>query len=86
MLDIKVLGPGCANCVKLENLCREVIAENHLEATIDKITDIHRFAEFGVLLTPGLVVNGKVLSSGKIPTKHTLAHWFMETSKPEVKQ
>jgi small redox-active disulfide protein 2 len=78
MLDIKVLGPGCANCVRLENLCKEVVEENHLDASIEKITDVNRYADFGILLTPGLVVNGKVLASGKIPTKHTLAHWLAE--------
>jgi small redox-active disulfide protein 2 len=78
MLDIKVLGPGCANCIKLENLCKEVVGENHLDATIEKITDVNRYADFGILLTPGLVVNGKVLASGKIPTKHTLSHWLAE--------
>jgi small redox-active disulfide protein 2 len=82
MLDIKVLGPGCANCVKLEGLCREVITENGIEATIEKITDYKRYPDFGILLTPGLVVNGKVLASGKIPTKSTLAHWLMEMTKP----
>lgn len=86
MLDIKVLGPGCANCVKLEQLCKEVVAENHLDATIEKISDFHRFAEFGILLTPGLVVNGKVLASGKIPTKHTLAHWLLEHVGTEASQ
>lgn len=78
MLDIKVLGPGCTNCAKLEQLCKEIVDENHLDARIEKITDYKRFADFGVLLTPGLVVNGRVLASGKIPTKHTLARWLRE--------
>jgi small redox-active disulfide protein 2 len=78
MLDIKVLGPGCANCVKLEGLVKEVVAEQHLEAQIEKITDREKFADFGIMMTPGLVVNGKVLASGKIPTKTTLAHWLTE--------
>lgn len=76
MLDIKVLGPGCSNCIKLENLVKEVVAENNLPATIEKVTDRSKFMDFGVLLTPGLVVNGKVLAMGKIPTKHTLEHWL----------
>ena len=79
MLDIKVLGPGCANCIKLENLVKEVVTENKLSATIEKISDREKFMDFGVLLTPGLVVNGKVLAMGKIPTKQTLEHWFKDT-------
>ena len=78
MLDIKVLGSGCANCLKLENLVKEVVTENNLPANIEKITDRVKFMDFGVLLTPGLVVNGKVLAMGKIPTKHTLEHWLKD--------
>lgn len=78
MLDIKVLGTGCANCIKLENLVKEVISENNIQANIDKVTDRDKFMDYGVMLTPGLVVNGKVLSSGKIPTKSTLEHWLRE--------
>jgi len=76
MLYIKVVGSGCANCVKLAQLCEEAITENHLEADVEKVTDINKFAELGVFMTPGLVVNGNVLSSGKIPTKSTLVNWL----------
>jgi small redox-active disulfide protein 2 len=78
MLDIKVLGPGCANCIKLENMCREVLAEINLEATIEKVTNLDDFWKYGVMLTPALVVNGKLLLQGKLPTKHTLVHWLMD--------
>ncbi|MFO7524702.1 MAG: thioredoxin family protein [Ignavibacteriaceae bacterium] len=78
MLDIKVLGSGCANCTKLENVVKEVVDENNLEAIVEKITDNTKFMDFGVILTPGLVVNGKVLAMGKIPTKYTLAHWLQD--------
>ena len=60
MLDIKVLGPGCANCIKLENLVKEVVAENNLPASVEKITDRNKVMDYGVMLTPGLVVNGKI--------------------------
>lgn len=78
MLDIKILGSGCANCIKLENLVKEVVSENKIPANIEKITDRDKFMDYGVMLTPGLVVNGKVVSSGKIPTKSTLEHWLKE--------
>ena len=81
MLDIKVLGPGCANCVKLEGMVKEVISQYELEAKVEKITDYNRYADFGVLLTPGLVVNGRVLSSGKVPTRSALEHWLLDMAK-----
>jgi small redox-active disulfide protein 2 len=81
MLDIKVLGPGCANCVKLEGMVKEVVSQYELEAKVEKITDYNRYADFGVLLTPGLVVNGRVLSSGKMPTRSTLEHWLLDMAK-----
>jgi len=78
MLHIKVVGPGCSNCLKLAQICEEAINENHLEADLEKVTDIKKFVDLGVFMTPGLVVNGKVLSSGKIPTKSTLIHWLKD--------
>ena len=78
MLDIKVLGPGCTNCVRLEKLVREVLEETKLEGTVEKLITFDDFARYGVMLTPALVVNGKVLSQGKVPTKHTLVHWLTE--------
>lgn len=77
MLDIIILGTGCTNCIKLENLVREVIAEYNLNANIEKITDKEKFVDYGVMITPGLIVNGKVLSMGKIPTKSTLINWLI---------
>lgn len=81
MLDIKILGTGCANCLKLEELVKEVVMNNKIDADIEKVTDKDKFMDYGVMLTPGLVVNGKVLSSGKIPTKTTLEHWLNEILK-----
>jgi len=76
MLDIKILGTGCPNCINLENLVKDVVKENNIESKIEKVTDRDKFMDYGVMVTPGLVVNGKVLSSGKIPTKSTLEHWL----------
>lgn len=77
MLKVKVLGSGCANCVNLEKLCREVAEENNIEASIEKITDYKEIMQHGILRTPGLIINDKIIASGKIPVKATLAHWFM---------
>ncbi len=81
MLNVIVLGSGCPNCRKLEQLCYEVATENNLDMNLEKVTDINKFADYGIMLTPGLVINGKVMSSGKIPTKSTLTHWMMEANR-----
>jgi len=76
MLKIQVVGGGCANCRKLAQLCEEAVREGQLEAEIEKVTDYSRFPDLGIFVTPGLIVNGKVLSSGKIPFKATLSRWL----------
>lgn len=77
MLKIKVLGSGCEYCNKLESLCNEVISENGLEAEVEKVTDYKTILSYSVMTTPALVINEKVISSGKIPTKSTLTHWII---------
>lgn len=78
MKTIKVIGSGCPNCLKLEALCKEIVTENEMEAVIEKVTDVKKFADLGIMMTPGLIVNDKILSQGKIPTKSTLEHWLKE--------
>ena len=80
MLNIKVVGSGCSNCEKLEQLCRDVVKDNNIEAEIEKITDINTFADLGILLTPGLLLNDKIVSSGKLPDKWTLENWIKEAT------
>ena len=81
MLNIKILGSGCTNCQNLERLCRELVAENNIDAEIEKVTDYKDIASYGIMSTPGLIVNGKILSSGKLPVKHTLEHWLKEAGQ-----
>ena len=81
MLNIKVIGKGCPNCEKLERLCNEVIKEENLDAQVEKVTDVNKFADYGVMMTPGLVVNDKLLSQGKIPVKNTLAKWLNDQAE-----
>ena len=81
MLNIKVVGPGCMNCEKLADMCKEVVKENNIDAEIEKITDISKFADLGIMMTPGLLLNNKVVVSGKLPTKSTLTHWIIEANK-----
>lgn len=66
-MKILVLGPGCANCRTLEHRTREALDEMNLEAEIEKVEKIDDIISYGVLRTPGLVINGKVVSQGMVP-------------------
>ena len=68
MLTIKVLGSGCANCKRLEQMTRKVVAELGVEAEVIKVTDPTKYADYNVMTTPGLVINEKTVSSGRIPS------------------
>lgn len=65
---IKVLGSGCMNCKTLELRTVEAMKKLNIEATVEKVTDVREIASYGVMRTPGLVVNNKVLSQGRVPT------------------
>jgi len=80
-MKIEVLGPGCSNCRRLAEDVSKALEELKIEAEVVKITDIQEFAKYGILMTPGLVINGKVYSSGKLPTMATLKRWIEEESK-----
>lgn len=78
MLEIKVLGTGCAKCKELERMCFDVAAENNITADIQKITDLKDIMSYGIMQTPGLVINGVVKLSGKLPASSTLLQWMKE--------
>jgi small redox-active disulfide protein 2 len=65
---IKVLGSGCARCKQLEKLTRKAVEEGSIEATVTKVEDIAEIMRYGVMVTPALVVNEKVVSKGVIPS------------------
>lgn len=71
-MEIKVLGTGCKKCNTLEKLVEEVLNELDVDAKIEKVTEIKEIAKTGVMLTPGLVIDGKVKSSGKLPSKNEI--------------
>ena len=73
MLSIKILGPGCANCRKLEEIVRQSVATLNVEAQIAKVTDIQEILAYDILKTPGLVINGKLVMSGRVPSPDTVA-------------
>jgi len=77
-IQIIILGPGCANCHRLEFLARSVTEEGDLDVEIKKETDPVQFINYGVLTTPGMVINGKTVSSGRVPSKSEIADFISE--------
>lgn len=71
-MEIKVLGPGCKNCVTLDRIAHEVVQELGITATFEKVEDYAAIASYGVMSTPALVVNGNVVLSGRVPTPRYL--------------
>jgi small redox-active disulfide protein 2 len=71
-ISIKILGTGCPKCKNLERATREVVEENGFDAEISKVEDIMQIMNYGVLSTPGLVINEKVTISGRLPSKEEI--------------
>lgn len=80
MLTIKVLGPGCPNCNKVEEIIKTAVSTMGIETQIEKITDTNEIVEYGVLSTPGLVINGKVVCSGRIPSQAEVTTWLADAA------
>ena len=78
MIDIKVLGPGCKKCHTVLADVEAAVEQTGVKATIQYITDINAFADYGVFLTPGLVINGQVKVSGKVPKRTEIVRWLTE--------
>lgn len=78
MRKIEVLGPGCYNCQMLEKAVREAVMMAGVEAEIRHVTDSREIASYGVMRTPGLVIDGKVVSAGRIPSAGNIAVWLDE--------
>jgi small redox-active disulfide protein 2 len=76
MVSVKVLGSGCANCKRLEERVRKVVADYNLEAEVEKITDYGQMMRWNLMQTPGLVVNDVLVSAGRIPDEAEIVRWL----------
>tara|TARA_R110002126_G_C10489807_1_gene503463 strand:+ start:12136 stop:12369 length:234 start_codon:yes stop_codon:yes gene_type:complete len=76
MTNIKILGTGCQKCKTLTGLVQEVVLENNINATIEKVEDIQEIMKYNVLSTPALVINDRVSIKGRIPSKEELLALF----------
>ena len=76
MLSIKVLGSGCANCHKVEALAQQAVAQLGLDAKVELVTDMKEIMRYGVMGTPGIVIDEKVVCAGRIPTSAEVTTWL----------
>jgi len=76
MLTVKILGSGCANCKKLEAVARNAANAAQVQADFIKVTDMQQIMQYDLLSTPGLVINDKLVSSGRIPTQAEVQGWL----------
>ena len=76
MTTVKILGPGCPNCRKLEAVAREAAASAGIDAEFVKVTDMKDIMAYDILSTPGLVIDEKLVSSGRIPTQAEIRQWL----------
>ena len=76
MKDIKVLGPGCKRCQTTEDMVKAAAAALGIEASIEKITDYAETAKYGIVSTPGIVIDGKVVHAGGLPKEDDLKRWL----------
>jgi small redox-active disulfide protein 2 len=79
-LEIKVLGPGCARCDKLEKVVMEVMSQMMLPGDLEHVRDVKEIGRYGVMGTPALVINGKVVCVGEVPAKEKIRTWLEEVA------
>ncbi|HZW39470.1 MAG TPA: thioredoxin family protein [Ignavibacteriaceae bacterium] len=78
MISVKILGVGCPKCRNLEAKVKELLVKNNIEAEVTKVDDIAKIMGYGIMMTPGLVINEKVKSSGIIPKEEQILNWLKE--------
>lgn len=76
MLSVKILGTGCKKCLALEAKVRDLVTANHIDAKVEKVTDINEMMNYNIMMTPGLVINEQVKSFGIIPKDDEITNWL----------
>jgi len=76
MISVKVLGPGCKRCQTLEAKIRDLVTSNKIDAVVEKVTDINEMVNYGIMMTPGLVINEQVKCFGIIPKDDQILSWL----------
>jgi small redox-active disulfide protein 2 len=77
-MDIKILGPGCPKCKTLDKLTREVAEKNGIDATITKVEDIMEIMKYGIMSTPALVIDGKIVVKGRVPSAKEIKQFLIK--------
>jgi small redox-active disulfide protein 2 len=80
MVSVKILGTGCSKCNALEQRVRQLVAKHQLSVEVEKVSDLQEIMRYGIMMTPGLVVDGVVKSVGSIPKDDQLMAWMKGTS------
>lgn len=80
-MNIKVLGTGCTKCKKLEERTKQVVSELGIDASVEKVDDIYKIMQYGVMRTPGLVINEKVVLSGQFPKMSELKELLQKANQ-----
>ncbi len=75
-IKVEILGGGCSKCAFLEKRVREIVKEKKIDAEVVKVTDLNKIADYGVMMTPAIVVNGEVKCYGRIPAKEEIEAWL----------
>ena len=80
-VNIKVFGPGCPNCVKMEESVRSVLAETGIDADVEHVTDMKEILSAGIMGVPALMINGKLMVTGSVPPKAKLKEWIVNAGE-----
>ena len=77
-LEVRVLGPGCPNCDKLEQMVYKVMTDERIAGDVEHVKDLNKIATYGMVATPALVINGEMKSVGRLPRESQLRQWLLE--------
>jgi len=81
-MKIKVFGPGCPKCEQTAKVVQEAVAASGVAAEVEKVTDILEIAKHGIFVTPGIIIDNEVKSTGKVPTKEEILNWLKPEEQP----